>query len=84
MAQVQQAPKRAVGTAASVGLRRIEQVRLIVGPDGTVAEVTGIAHRYPRTIRIPLAAAARLCGAGVPFRVEHSSPPAPAAGEQSG
>jgi hypothetical protein len=52
-------------------LRRIDEVRVIVGPGRPVAEVTGIAHRYPRTFRISLAAAAELADAGVPLRIEH-------------
>jgi hypothetical protein len=53
------------------GLRRIEEVRVIVGGPHSVAEVTGIAHRYPRTFRVPLAAAAQLADAGVPMHIEH-------------
>ncbi len=58
--------------ATALGFRRIEQVRVVVGGRGTVAEVTGITHRYPRTFRISLAAAARLANAGVPVRLERS------------
>jgi hypothetical protein len=57
--------------AAALGLRRIEQVRVIVGESRTVAEVTGIAHRYPRTFRVSLSTAAQLADAGVPLRIEH-------------
>ncbi len=63
-------PHTAVPTGA-LGLRRIEQVRVIVGPRRTVAEVTGIAHRYPRTFRVSLTTAAQLADAGVPLRIEH-------------
>ena len=52
-------------------LRRIDEVCVIVGPGRPVAEVTGVAHRYPRTFRISLAAAAELADAGVPLRIEH-------------
>ena len=52
------------------GLRRIEEVRVIVGPRHSVAEVTGVAHRYPRTFRVPLATANRLADAGVPMWIE--------------
>lgn len=55
------------------GLRRIDEVRVIVGDGRPVAEVTGIAHRYPRTFRISLAAASELADAGVPLRIEHRS-----------
>ena len=53
------------------GLRRVDEIRVIVGPGRPVAEVTGIAHRYPRTFRVSLAAAAELADAGVPLRIEH-------------
>jgi hypothetical protein len=52
------------------GLRRIEEVRVIVGASHSVAEVTGVAYRYPRTFRVPLATANRLAEAGVPMRIE--------------
>jgi hypothetical protein len=54
----------------ALGFRRIECVRLIVDEDGTTAEVTGVTHRLPRTIRVPLRTAAALIEAGVPKRVE--------------
>ena len=57
--------------ASVAGLRRIDEVRVIVGHGRPVAEVTGIAHRYPRTFRISLAAASELADAGVPLRIEH-------------
>ena len=57
--------------ASVAGLRRIDEVRVIIGPGRPVAEVTGIAHRYPRTFRISLAAASELAAAGVPLRIEH-------------
>jgi hypothetical protein len=57
--------------ACVAGLRRIDEVRVIVGPGRPVAEVTGIAHRYPRTFRISLATASELADAGVPLRIEH-------------
>jgi hypothetical protein len=52
------------------GLRRVEGVRVIVGAGRSVAEVTGVAHRYPRTFRVSLAAAAALADAGVPMTVD--------------
>jgi hypothetical protein len=57
--------------AGVAGLRRIDEVRVIVGHGRPVAEVTGIAHRYPHTFRISLAAASELAAAGVPLRIEH-------------
>ena len=61
------APHRYV---AALGFRRIELVTLLVDEDGTTAEVTGITHRLPRTIRVPLRTATALIDAGVPKRVE--------------
>ena len=58
-------------SAAAFGLRRIEQLRVIVGESRTVAEVTGIAHRYPRTFRVSLSTAAQLADAGIPLTIEH-------------
>ena len=69
-------PHTAVSPGA-LGLRRIEQVRVIIGRERTVAEVTGVAHRYPRTFRVSLTTAARLADAGVPLRIEHRSDAAP-------
>jgi hypothetical protein len=66
-------PRQATVAAGALGLRRIEQVRVIVGESRTVAEVTGIGHRYPRTFRVSLATAAQLADAGVPLRIEHRS-----------
>jgi hypothetical protein len=60
-------PHRSV---SALGFRRVEFVRLLVDEDGTTAEVTGITHRLPRTIRVPLHTAIALIGAGVPKRVE--------------
>jgi hypothetical protein len=55
-----------------LGFRRIEQVHVTVHDGHAVATVTGIAHRYPRTLRVPIATAARLVAAGVPVRVDQS------------
>ena len=55
---------------SALGFRRIECVRLIVDVDGTTAEVTGVTHRLPHTIRVPLRTATALIEAGVPTRVE--------------
>jgi hypothetical protein len=70
-------PRQAAVSPAALGLRRIEQVRVIVGGRHTVAEVTGIAHRYPRTFRVSLSTAAQLADAGVPLRIEHRRDRAP-------
>jgi hypothetical protein len=57
-------------SVSALGFRRVECVRLIVDEDGTTAEVTGVTHRLPRTIQIPLHIANELIEAGVPSRVE--------------
>ena len=63
-------PHAAHRYVSALGFRRVEFVRLIVDEDGTTAEVTGITHRLPRTIRVPLHTATALIEAGVPRRVE--------------
>jgi len=55
---------------SALGFRRIEYVSLIVDEHGTTAEVTGVTHRLPRTIRVPLSTATALIEAGVPRRFE--------------
>jgi hypothetical protein len=57
-------------------MRRIQGVRLIVGDDATRAEVYGIGHRHPVTLRVSVGLAARLVEAGAPLtvRVESSTP----------
>jgi len=55
--------------AAALGFRRIEAVRIRQRAEGPVAEAVGVVHRYPRTVRIPLAAATRLAAAGIPLRI---------------
>jgi len=67
----QRQTRRSVETL--VGFRRVERVRLVVGPTVTVAEATGVVHRYPRTVRIPIAAAGRLVAAGTPVHIEHAT-----------
>jgi hypothetical protein len=71
---MQIATRTAPGPAAlpdyARGLRRIEQVRVIVGTGRPVAEVTGIGHRCPQTFRISVAAALALADAGVPLRID--------------
>jgi hypothetical protein len=57
-------------SVSALGFRRIEYVSLIVDEQGTTAEVTGVTHRLPRTIRVPLSTATALIDAGVPRRVE--------------
>jgi hypothetical protein len=50
------------------GLRRVELVRLSGRRGAVVAHAVGVLHRYPRTVRISLATAARLIAAGTPVR----------------
>jgi hypothetical protein len=57
----------------ALGLRRIEQVRVIMGGGRPVAEVTGVGHRCPQTFRISVAAALELADTGVPLRIEDRS-----------
>lgn len=58
---------------AALGLRRVDRIRVLVGQGRARAEVTGIARRFPRTLRISLEQATRLAAAGVPMRIEHRS-----------
>ncbi len=63
-------PSTRRASVSALGFRRVDFVRLIVDEDGTTAEATGVTHRLPRTIRIPLHTASALIDAGVPSRVE--------------
>lgn len=56
-----------------LGMRRIGWVRVIVDDDGTRAEVSGVGHRLPRTVPVPLAVAAALAAAGVPLLVRRQT-----------
>jgi hypothetical protein len=59
-------------TDASVaGLRRVEQVHVVVGNGRPVALVSGVGHRRPRQFRVSMATACRLVEAGVPCRFEY-------------
>lgn len=62
------APPR--GGDAALGFRRVEYVRVVVGEGRPYGEVSGIAHRYPRTVRVSVATANRLAEAGVPTWIE--------------
>ena len=70
------APNVTRPSVSALGFRRIEFVRLIVDEEGTTAEVVGITHRLPRTIRVPLRTAQALIEAGVPRCLEarHATP----------
>jgi hypothetical protein len=55
------------------GFRRVDCVRVVVdGVDGGLshAEVTGVVHRYPRTVSVPMRVAARLVAGGAPLVVQ--------------
>jgi hypothetical protein len=56
--------------AASCGFRRVDLVHIVARPTGSTAEVTGVLHRYPRTVRTSMATAARLVAAGAPLRLD--------------
>lgn len=68
MAVTTSSAARAGGTA--LGFRRVESVRFVLTDTGTVAEVTGVGHRLPRTVRVPVHTAQRLVEGGVPCRIE--------------
>lgn len=57
-------------SVSALGFRRVEFVRLIVDDRGTTAEVVGVTHRLPHTLRVPLRTAQALIDAGVPRYVE--------------
>jgi hypothetical protein len=69
------APRVSHTSVSALGFRRVDFVRLIVDEQGTTAEVTGVTHRLPHTIRVPLRTAKALIQAGVPRRVEARSGP---------
>ena len=64
------APKVTRPSVSALGFRRVEFVRLIVDERGTTAEVVGVTHRLPHSIRVPLRKAQALIEAGVPRCVE--------------
>jgi len=61
--------------AARYGFRSVGHVHLVQGADAhgdAVAFVTGVPHRCPRTVRVPLRVAAELVAAGVPLNTERT------------
>jgi hypothetical protein len=53
------------------GFRRVDRVHIVVDRAGhATADVTGILHRYPRTVRVPLSVANELVLAGAPLDLE--------------
>jgi hypothetical protein len=67
---VDEQPNPARRSLPWLGFRRIEFVDVIVDERGARASVTGVAHRLPHTIRVPLRAARELIEAGVPSRID--------------
>ena len=55
-------------------MRHVRWVRVIVDGPQSRAEVSGIGHRLPRTISVPLGVAASLAADGVPLFVHHEQP----------
>ena len=66
-------------TSDHYGFRRVEHVHIVIG-EPTVAVVTGICHRYPHSVRVPLSVAARFVANGAPLTVEGAYRPHEAAG----
>ncbi len=62
---------RAPIDAATLGFRRIDSVRIVLGAGRPFAEVSGTARRFPRTIRTSLATARELAAAGLRVDIEH-------------
>jgi len=60
----------AVAERETFGFRRIERVRVVLEGGHATAEVTGIVHRYPRTVRVPLRVATQLVLDGAPLTIE--------------
>jgi hypothetical protein len=61
------------GLAGRYGFRRVEQVRIRVTSEGAAAYITGTTHRYPHSVRVPLAVAAEFVTAGMPLTVESAA-----------
>ena len=60
--------------ARAAGFRTVERVQLTVDDRSTVAHVTGVLHRYPRTVPVSLVTASRLVTAGAPVRIDSAGP----------
>lgn len=56
-------------SVTALGFRRVDHVRFVVEGEVVRAEVTGVGHRLPRTVVVPVASAVRLVDAGVPMTV---------------
>ena len=58
-------------SAAALGLRRVDWVRLLVDDDHVGAEAVGVGFRLPTTCPISMSVAARLIESGVPHVTRH-------------
>jgi hypothetical protein len=65
------APSSPTATAALVGLRRVDWVRLLVDDDHVGAEAVGVGYRLPATCPISMSVATRLIRSGVPHVIRH-------------
>ncbi len=54
-------------------MRRVDLVRVYVGPRGTRAVVEGARHRAPASVPVPLRVASALAADGVPVLVRRVS-----------
>jgi hypothetical protein len=61
--------KHSYRTALVPALRRVDGVRVWVGCDGCRAEVYGLGHRHPVTVRVSMLLATQLAQAGAPCDV---------------
>lgn len=59
--------------ADRLGMKRIGWVRIVVDGDDCRAEVHGLAHRLPRTVRVAMATASSLAAEGVPLLVHRTA-----------
>lgn len=66
-----------MGSAADrLGMKRISWVRIVLDDEDCRAEVHGLGHRLPRTLRVPPATASALVAEGVPLLVGRHGVPA--------
>lgn len=63
------APDALARAARAAGFSRIECVRIVRTGSASRAEVTGVLHRYPRTVPVSMATARRLVAAGAPMSI---------------
>ena len=70
-------PERVDEVRATLGMRRVSWVRVVLGADGEPvrAEVAGTGHRLPVLRPVPLATATSLAAAGVPTVVRKRPSP---------